>query len=642
MTLPGHGCTQVFDPARPERALSEGPQRPVVLTKPFYMGVHEVTQRQYERVSGTNPSWWSVTGGGRDRIAGRDTSDSPVENVSWVHATSWCNLLSKAEQLQAAYQITADSTTAIAGAGYRLPTEAEWEYACRAGTSTLFWSGDDEASLKWAAWYGGNNTPDLPKAVGTRAANPFGLHDVHGNVWEWVHDGWDPFFYQRLVGSTASDPRSEIAIDGRRVMRGGDYFMSAAECRSGCRDGYHANTQFEDLGFRLALSVEAVRKLIGSGLLNAAKPGDSFKELTSKPESTVTEAASSKKSPADGEPGVLYSDDFSYRKSNLPQTLRDPDEKNQPIGEGFGEGVYFMQERTTGNWGIDVRGDLVDFSCECVGRVLRDKPEAHGSWGILLRARERGLQILINSEGQLLIQPSFWTANAYPNDPRIGPVVHPAIRSGDQFNTLRLNVRRRRLEVLVNNVPVCPPVLLDWDLTPTLVEFGLRVDAPKIRAEFDRIELKVLPPDTTVPVRSALGSWMHHGNERIDLRPDGALEGSLDFPRRKWSQTGPILTLRHAGREGGEWIDRVELDGDGTHYRGANQYFLEIWGFRVPPGSTTNSIGITMNPIPAGEFDMGISPTLAESFIKQVPGVKRDSSPTSNRSTAFGSHGLSP
>ena len=92
-----------------------------------------------------------------------------------------------------------------------------------------------------------------------------------------------------------------------------------------------------------------------------------------------------------------------------------------------------------------------------------------------------------------------------------------------------------------------------------------------------------------------------------------------------WSQTGPILTLRSARSQGGEYIDRVELDRDGTHYGGANQYFLGIRGFRVPPHSTTNSIGITMNPIPAGEFDMGTSTALAESYVRQLPALERDS-----------------
>ena len=103
-------------------------------------------------------------------------------------------------------------------------------------------------------------------------ANPFGLHDVHGNVWEWVYDGWDPLFYQKLVGPAARDPRSETPVDGRRVIRGGDYFLSAAECRSACRDGYDANSVWNDVGFRLALSVEAVRTMEKARLLNRVKP----------------------------------------------------------------------------------------------------------------------------------------------------------------------------------------------------------------------------------------------------------------------------------------------------------------------------------------------------------------------------------
>jgi formylglycine-generating enzyme required for sulfatase activity len=258
-----------FDAARQERVLSEGPQRRVVLTKPSYLGVHEVTQRQYQRIAGNNPSIRSANGERRDRVSGMDTSEMPVENVTWSQATRYCNLLSGTEHLPAAYRITAMSTFASEGAGYRLPTEAEWEFACRPGTATLFWSGDDEASLLESAWYGGNNSSQIPKAAGTRAANPFGLYDVHGNVWEWVHDGWDPVFYRKLVGPAARDPRSETTFEGRRVIRGGDYFMSAAECRSASRDGCPEGTRWDDVGCRLALSVEAVRKP------RAGEPGNS-------------------------------------------------------------------------------------------------------------------------------------------------------------------------------------------------------------------------------------------------------------------------------------------------------------------------------------------------------------------------------
>ncbi len=234
---------------------------------------HEVTQRQYQRLTGTNPSPFSATGIMRDRVVGQDTSDWPVEGVTWLDATSWCNLLSKAEQLPAAYLRTAIATFPGEGSGYRLPTEAEWEFACRAGTTTLFWCGDDEASLARAAWYSGNRGAlDHPKAVGTRTANPFGLYDVHGNVWEWVYDGWDPLFYQRLVGPAARDPRSEVAVESRRVIRGGDFFMSPAECRSACREGSPENSHWGDVGFRLALSVEAVREIRVAKPLNSVKP----------------------------------------------------------------------------------------------------------------------------------------------------------------------------------------------------------------------------------------------------------------------------------------------------------------------------------------------------------------------------------
>jgi formylglycine-generating enzyme required for sulfatase activity len=182
--------------------------------------------------------------------------------MSWFDTARFCNRLSEAEKRPAAYRITAISTFPTGGIGYRLPTEAEWEFACRAGTTTLFWSGDDSESLAKVAWHGANNSSSSVKPVGTRAPNPFGLFDVHGNVWEWVEDGWDPLAYSKRKGAIVKDPRSETVVDGRRVIRGGDFFMSPAECRSACRDGCGALTHWDDLGFRVALAVEAVRSRI--------------------------------------------------------------------------------------------------------------------------------------------------------------------------------------------------------------------------------------------------------------------------------------------------------------------------------------------------------------------------------------------
>jgi formylglycine-generating enzyme required for sulfatase activity len=242
------------DPARPERISSELPQQRITLTRPFYLGVTEITQAQYNAVVGTNPS-----AAPKDAVTGEDRVNAPVEMVTWVDTGEFCSRLSLHEGLESAYRVTPDLITQTGFGGYRLPTEAEWEFACRAGTTTLFWCGDDDESLANVAWFGINNEGNVPKPVATKLANPFGLYDMHGNVWEWIHDVWRSDTYHGLVGPAAVDPRIDTGPEDRRVMRGGDHFMSSSELRSACRDGYSLGSHWTDVGFRVAISVEAVR-----------------------------------------------------------------------------------------------------------------------------------------------------------------------------------------------------------------------------------------------------------------------------------------------------------------------------------------------------------------------------------------------
>ncbi len=159
--------------------------------------------------------------------------DSPVTQVTWRDAVHFCNWLSEHEKFKPCY--TKDSAgnwiLLAAGDGYRLPTEAEWEFACRAGTNTLFSFGDDPAQLDAYAWFA-QNSEGRPQAVGRKRPNPFGLYDMHGNVLEWCHDYYAPDYYAQSPRLNPFGPDSGTA----HVARGGSWFdRHGVDCRSAFR-----------------------------------------------------------------------------------------------------------------------------------------------------------------------------------------------------------------------------------------------------------------------------------------------------------------------------------------------------------------------------------------------------------------------
>lgn len=242
---------------------AEAPRHPVILTQPIYLSLHETTQAQYEKIIGTNPSHFSVNGENSHAVAGLDTADHPVETVSWNDAVDFCVKLSTQEKLRPFYFRTDATTALLNGTGYRLPSEAEWEFACRAGTATKFCSGDQEEDLRRVGWFIAN-AGRRPHRVGELPTNPFGLHDMHGNVWEWVQDGWDAAFYEQFQQTPAVDPHIPFATVTRRVLRGGDCRGAASFSRSSGRRANEATLRIDFNGFRLALPVETVRQQIAS------------------------------------------------------------------------------------------------------------------------------------------------------------------------------------------------------------------------------------------------------------------------------------------------------------------------------------------------------------------------------------------
>lgn len=244
-----------------EFARSEAPRHKVILSQPWYLATLETSQRNYELLMAKNPAHFSTKGGGAEQVASLDTKSHPVEVVSWHDAAEFCLQLSEREKLRPTYSRTGEATAIVKGNGYRLPTEAEWEFACRAGTSTRFWSGDQDEDLRRAGWFG-DDSKDRTHAGGELAANPFGLFDMHGNVWEWVQDGWDAGAYAPFAGQAAVDPSGPTALGTQRVVRGGRWFYRASFCRSSQRFAYDAALRASYVGFRVALPVDAVREAL--------------------------------------------------------------------------------------------------------------------------------------------------------------------------------------------------------------------------------------------------------------------------------------------------------------------------------------------------------------------------------------------
>ncbi len=192
---------------------NERPIHRVVISKPFQMGKCQVTQGQWQAVMGCNPSYFT----GDDRL--------PVEQVSW-------------EDIQ---QFAARLNVLNDGFHYRLPTEAEWEYAARTGEPAEKTDGIGEY-----AWYA-DNSGGKPHPVGTKGPNAWGLHDMFGNVWEWIQDCYDPGYY---AASAVQDPAGPAAGTGH-INRGGAWGSAADFCRSSFRIGCQADARYNITGFRL-------------------------------------------------------------------------------------------------------------------------------------------------------------------------------------------------------------------------------------------------------------------------------------------------------------------------------------------------------------------------------------------------------
>jgi formylglycine-generating enzyme required for sulfatase activity len=211
----------------------EKPQHEVTISEPFWLGRHEVTQAQWEAVMGVNPymlersnPYYNLPG-----MAERITRPNHPATVSWNDAQDFLAHLNEIE----------------GGPRYRLPTEAEWEYAARAGTTTRYSFGDDDADLPRHAWFGEGFSDGGHHPVGQKESNHWGLYDLHGNAWEWVQDSFDPDYYARSPALDPQGPDSGV----ERVVRGGSWHATADSWRSAFRRDYDPDYRGISIGFRV-------------------------------------------------------------------------------------------------------------------------------------------------------------------------------------------------------------------------------------------------------------------------------------------------------------------------------------------------------------------------------------------------------
>ncbi|MCY2987065.1 MAG: bifunctional serine/threonine-protein kinase/formylglycine-generating enzyme family protein [Planctomycetota bacterium] len=434
------------------------PEYRVRLTKPFYLGAHAVTVgqfRQFVKETGYRTDSEAHGGGGLWNEKGfieqkaeyvwdnRDfspTDEHPVVFVSWTDAKRFCAWLSLKEKKN-----------------YRLPTEAEWEWASRGGAVR------DAKTMQARGWFAAKSGK-RSKPVGMLPADVFGLFDMFGNCQDLCHDWGGPNPNGLLVDPTGPTEGQN------RVVRGGSYILTAddfAEPRSDWR-WFAPNTAGNGFGFRVACDVAPPQSKPPF-----AWPADALRE------GRITAPDLSKVKPR-------FDDDFADRRSGWQQGKRDPDKDGWSIEYGYNKGKYFIQMPTAaGGGGVsNPLGKEHDYVVRAVGRLA--SPEAE-NWHLSLETEDkiRNVAVWVRSNGKLDVE---FRGEGWSRSRPFPPFSHFALKQPEAFNALTVVVRDQTMELYVNDIAVCDPIVLEQSINPGVIWLGIGGDKGA-RIEFERVSI---------------------------------------------------------------------------------------------------------------------------------------------------------
>ena len=321
----------------PDALDDEKPQHRVRITKPFYMGVYEVSQSDWEQVTGERISFFRPDGPGGGKVAGTDTSNFPAEQVGWDDAMVFCRGLTELPEEKSAGRI------------YRLPTEAEWEYACRAGTDSAFSHGNslDATQANFNGNYPFGQAKKGPFRIQTTAAgsfepNTFGLYDMHGNVWEWCSDWYGLDYYKTAPVDDPAGPTT----GSRRIIRGGDWYSDGRDCRSAFRYADVPDGTFYATGMRVVMTFDG----------DATFPSDLAQSQSSTPVTVELASTESVALSTSGEDWPRWRGprgDGTWHAPKLPEEWPQNGPRrvwSQPLGGGYGgvaaaDGKIYVMDR---------------------------------------------------------------------------------------------------------------------------------------------------------------------------------------------------------------------------------------------------------------------------------------------------------